>query len=210
MTAKLALALSKAQGQMQGAKKDADNPFFKSKYADLASVWEACRKALSDNELSVAQIVDADESGMFLKTVLLHSSGEKLEGRMPINFSEKTNAQQIGSIITYYRRYALSAIVGVSPEDDDGNSASQVTLEKPPIKSNAQKFGSAKPGETDELKNKVKSFVKELEMSETSTELERSIQANDKLIQDVEEKLPAEWASRMHDKIAECRASFGV
>lgn len=199
---KLALALSSAQGQMKGAIKDAENPFFKSSYANLASVWEACRKALSDNELSVAQIVDANESGMFLRTMLMHSSGECLSGVMPINFSEKTNAQQIGSIITYYRRYALSAIVGVAPEDDDGNNASQVTLESP-----AAKWAKTDPS-LNALKSSAKDFVREIEMAESLGEFNRLVEKNLDLLKQLE-KLP-DWLKRAQEKIAQCREAFAL
>lgn len=118
----LAAALAKAQGQIEGAKKDTANPFFKSKYADLSSVWDACRKALSENSLSVVQIPDEAASGVAIETMLLHSSGQWIKGRytMPVL---KNDAQAVGSAITYARRYALAALVGVAPEDDDGNGA---------------------------------------------------------------------------------------
>lgn len=122
---KLALALSKAQGAMLGAAKGNENPFFHSKYADLASVWDACRKPLSDNELAVIQIVDdADKLGrIVVETTILHSSGEWFAGRIAMK-PVKDDPQGIGSAITYARRYGLQAIVGVAPEDDDGNAAS--------------------------------------------------------------------------------------
>lgn len=121
---KLSEALSKAQGVIEGAKKDSSNPFFKSKYADLSSVWEACRKPLSDNGLSVIQIFDETDKGVIVETILSHMSGEYIAGRMFIPIS-KIDAQTIGSASTYARRYGLQAIVGIAPEDDDGNDASQ-------------------------------------------------------------------------------------
>lgn len=124
---KLAAALAKAQGEMEGAKKDNANPFFKSKYADLASVWDACRAALSKNELSVVQTVSAtnDEAGVIVNvsTMLLHSSGQYVHDTVSIKPKENS-PQGVGSTITYARRYALAAIAGVAPEDDDGNAAS--------------------------------------------------------------------------------------
>jgi hypothetical protein len=122
---KLAEALAKAQGAIEGAKKDSANPFFKSKYADLASVWDACRKALSENALSVVQTTDSigDLSDLVIvNTRLCHSSGEWIEGRL-IMKPVKADPQGIGSCLTYARRYALSAMVGIAPEDDDGNAA---------------------------------------------------------------------------------------
>ena len=115
-------ALSKAQGKIQPASKDKSNPYFKSKYADLASVWEACREALSEQGLAVVQTVGNKDSGMVLITTLGHSSGQWIRSEMPIIVS-KNDPQTLGSAITYYRRYSLSAIVGVAPEDDDGEKA---------------------------------------------------------------------------------------
>jgi hypothetical protein len=119
----LAAALSKAQGTIKGAMKDTANPFFKSKYADLSSVWDACREQLFNNGLSVAQMPFQSESGIGMETVLMHSSGQWISGQfvMPVS---KADAQGVGSATTYARRYSLAAMVGVAPEDDDGNAAS--------------------------------------------------------------------------------------
>jgi hypothetical protein len=117
----LAKALVKAQGQIKGAVKDANNPHFKTKYADLASVWDACRKPLTDNGLSVAQYTTTE--GPALVTRLMHVSGESIEGVTPL-IMVKQDMQALGSAITYARRYGLAAMVGVAPEDDDGNAAS--------------------------------------------------------------------------------------
>lgn len=119
---KLAEALSKAQGIMRGAREDANNPFFKSKYADLTSVWEACRDCLSANGLSVTQMIDNEAERLRLVTILMHSSGQWVRSFMPI-IPKNMNAQEIGSAMTYARRYALAAIVGVCPADDDGERA---------------------------------------------------------------------------------------
>jgi hypothetical protein len=120
----LAKALHKAQGQIEGAKKDSANPHFKSKYADLASVWEACRPALQSNGLSVAQFCRVTEAGAVLVTRLAHVSGDWLEGEIPL-LNGKGDMQGLGSALTYARRYGLAAMVGVCPEDDDGNAASE-------------------------------------------------------------------------------------
>ena len=120
---KLAEALSKAQGMMKGAIKDSENPFFKSVYADLASVWDACREPLSKNGLSVTQTTRiADNGEPVIITTLLHSSGEWMSGELLVK-PVKADPQSVGSAITYGRRYALSAIVGIAPEDDDGEKA---------------------------------------------------------------------------------------
>jgi len=120
----LAAALSKAQGQIKGALKDSANPFFKSKYADLASVWDACRAQLSENGLAVVQATCDSPTGISVVTQLSHSSGQWIRGHLTLEPKDKT-PQGYGSAITYARRYALAAIVGVAPEDDDGNAASE-------------------------------------------------------------------------------------
>jgi hypothetical protein len=124
----LAKALVKAQGHIKGAVKDASNPHFKAKYADLASVWDACRKPLTDNGLSVVQFTTINTEGTIplLVTRLLHTSGESIDGVTPL-IMVKQDMQALGSAITYARRYGLAAMVGVAPEDDDGNAASEPT-----------------------------------------------------------------------------------
>jgi len=124
----LATALAKAQAVMTGALKDSANPFFKSKYADLESVWAACRKALTDNGLSVVQfgwhvVTPAEPKGApVLCTRLLHSSGQWIEGNFPIR-AKDDSPQAEGSGITYARRYGLAAMVGVYQTDDDAEAA---------------------------------------------------------------------------------------
>lgn len=119
----LGKALSLAQAQMLGAKKDSINPHFRSKYADLESVWEGCRDALTSNGLSVVQMPGFEEGMCVLYTQLIHSSGEWIRSRSAAPIL-KQEPQAVGSALTYLRRYALAAVVGVCPEDDDGNAAS--------------------------------------------------------------------------------------
>lgn len=129
----LAAAFVKAQRQVEGARKDSANPYFKSKYADLGSVWDACREALQANGLAVAQFPIASEAGVGVETVLLHESGEWMGEKLILPFPvgkdgvSKEDAQAGGSCITYARRYALAAIMGVCPEDDDGNAAADAS-----------------------------------------------------------------------------------
>ena len=122
--AALAAALAKAQGEIEGASKDKTNPHFKSSYADLASVWDACRAPLSKNALAVLQPAVADGPRVTVTTILVHSSGEFIESDLTMAAQQNT-PQGIGSCITYARRYALSSLIGIAPEDDDGNAASQ-------------------------------------------------------------------------------------
>ena len=119
----LAKALAVAQGKITGALKDSSNPFFKSRYADLASVWDACRGPLSENGLAVVQLTESDDAGVYVATTLAHSSGQWMRSRLRLQPKDST-PQGLGSAITYGRRYALAAIVGVAQVDDDGNAAS--------------------------------------------------------------------------------------
>lgn len=125
----LAMALAKAQGDIGFAMKDTANPFFKSKYADLASVVGAIKEALAKYGLSFTQIFHDADNAVCIETVILHSSGEWLSnGKLSVPVS-KHDAQGFGSAATYCRRYSLSAAFGVAPEEDDGNSAAKAKPE---------------------------------------------------------------------------------
>jgi len=119
----LAVALAKAQPEIKSAKKDSENPFFKSKYADLASVVDVIRGPLSKYGLSYVQLMQPSEKDQVcVETILLHTSGEWISGVLTLPVT-KADAQGHGSAITYARRYGLSAIAGVTSEDDDGNAS---------------------------------------------------------------------------------------
>ena len=118
----LAAALAKAQGAITGAVKDATNPFFKSSYADLASVWEACRRPLSTNNLAVVQLPSTVAACVTVTTMLIHASGQWISGSLSAT-AKNAEPQSIGSAITYLKRYALQSIVGVASEDDDANES---------------------------------------------------------------------------------------
>lgn len=125
-------AMAKAQGAIVAAIKDKSNPHFKSSYADLAGVWEACRKPLSDNGLSVMQFPLVSGDGwLHMETIVAHSSGQSVSRVFAIPL-ERANAHGYGSAITYARRFCLAAAVGVAPDDDDdGNAASQKKTGEP-------------------------------------------------------------------------------
>ena len=127
----LAKALSAFQGELTSVKKDAVNPFFKSRYATLDTIWDTIRKPLAKHGLAVTQTLDWDgglnevHSVNLLETMLTHTSGEYISGTQLLN-PVKDDPQGMGAAITYARRYSLSAILGiVSDEDDDANSASK-------------------------------------------------------------------------------------
>jgi hypothetical protein len=117
----LAAALSIAQGQIEDATKSSKNDFYKSKYADLASVRAAVRQPFADNGLSVVQFPRTVPGGVEVETMLLHSSGEFMAETlfMPV----KHEPHPIGSGISYARRYALMSIANLAADDDDGNAA---------------------------------------------------------------------------------------
>lgn len=118
----IAKALHKAQSEMKGAKKSKDNPFFKSKYADLKDIIKVSKEALDNNGLSYSQHPISEENKCGVETILLHVSGQWMKSKLLLACS-KQDPQAYGSAITYARRYSLQAVLGIPSEDDDGNSA---------------------------------------------------------------------------------------
>jgi hypothetical protein len=118
----LATALAKAQGEIENASKNAANPHFKSKYADLAEVINTVRPVFSRHGLSVTQFPSFAEGLASVETVLMHSSGQWMSGLASAGVT-KQDAQGVGSAITYLRRYSLAAVAGIAQEDDDANAA---------------------------------------------------------------------------------------
>ena len=133
-TAKLSEALAIAQGVMKAPVKDktAKAGSYSYSYADLARVFEALREPLAANGLSITQVMDSEEGKLFLLTRLLHASGEWVEGSYPIPLN--LSGQQLGSALTYARRYSLSAIVGIAADDDDDGASAEREKPKGPIK----------------------------------------------------------------------------
>jgi hypothetical protein len=130
----LAAALAQAQAAMAHARKDSENPHFRSRYADLAAIWDACRGALTAHGLAVVQsprLVSAGDSVWLveLETVLIHGSGQFMSDTLAVPVAA-SSAQAVGSAVTYCRRYALASFVGVAPavDDDDGQAASELPV----------------------------------------------------------------------------------
>ena len=120
----IAAALAKAQSEMTFAHKDAENPFFKSNYADLNSILDAIREPLSKHDIAVVQTTGGDGTSITVITKLVHSSGQWFEGQLTM-VPDKPGPQAFGSVLTYCRRYALAAIAGIAQADDDGESATE-------------------------------------------------------------------------------------
>jgi len=157
----LAEALAKAQGCMEPATKDATNPFFKSQYASLASCWQACRGPLSKHGLAVIQTTETVNGDVTVISMLAHSSGQWIKGKLSVK-PPKTDSQSLGSCLSYLRRYSLSALVGLSTQDDDAEStmtrnppagpkaAQKTTPKVDPEPSDIQKFLEAVTALTEE------------------------------------------------------------
>lgn len=156
----LATALAKFQGEVKNPANTAENPFFKSKYAPLDEILNLVRPTLSKHGLSIVQIPVMSEGMVGVSTTLLHSSGEWIE-TLPILLKlDKQSAQGAGSAITYARRYALSAILGISSEDDDdGNVAEKQVKTKKTIKKTTPK--DTKDITHNELLTELYALVKE-------------------------------------------------
>lgn len=140
----LAKALSAAQGKITFALKDCTADMGvkggKRKYADLQAVIDAVKPALAENNLAYAQAVMPATDGIALRTTLMHSSGEWIAGEIRLPNDRMGGIQGMGSALTYARRYALSAMVGVAPdEDDDGQAAQDAWKDKQTQRPAAQK-----------------------------------------------------------------------
>ncbi len=125
----LAAAMAIAQGQMGAAYKNSSNPHFKSSFADLASIGDVIKQPLSDNGLSVVQFPINNEQGVAITTRVMHKSGQWIEESFGIK-PVKAGPQEYGSLISYFRRYALAAIFAIPQTDDDANSI-QLATEAP-------------------------------------------------------------------------------
>ncbi len=208
----LAEAMAAVQGKLEGAKKASENPAFKaggkvSKYADLASVWDAARDLLSANNVAVIQSPgQCIENRMWMTTVLFHGSGQWMRGTLSIPLG-KVDAHGYGSATTYARRYALAAMVGISPEDDDGNAATKPN--KDAVENDGQRsILNPKPGEQRQrpqpltMKHKTREaakkaygeIVKEMEACGSDGDLlETTLLNYEDDFEQFREELPAVW-----------------
>jgi len=123
----ITVAFLSAQKNIESVIKDSSNPFFKSKYADLSAVIDACKEHLNKEGIAILQPID----GMNVETILIHTSGEWFSSSTPIVSKEQNNPQALGSAITYAKRYGLQSMVLLPAEDDDGNKATVVSTPAP-------------------------------------------------------------------------------
>ncbi|WP_416398082.1 ERF family protein [Allohahella sp. A8] len=176
----LASALAKAQAEIGNAAKNSKNPHFKSSYADLAEILNTTRPVLSKHGLSVVQMPGYGEQLVTLTTLLMHSSGEYIESECCTPIA-KHDAQQVGSALTYLRRYSLAAVCGIAQEDDDGNAATAAAPRQQAQKAaQAQSKPALKPG-TKAWGNAIAAYKRDgnlvavLEHMEISPEVRRMI-----------------------------------
>lgn len=183
----IAKALAAAQMEMGKALKDRSNPAFRSKYADLGNVMDACMPALNKHGIAVAQTM-RDET---VVTMFIHESGEILECPVPLILG-KRDMQGLGSAVTYARRYGLMSLAGIAPEDDDGNAAVAAAPKAP-------KHGDEKPAEA------AKSWAQTIldELPANATDRDKAQALTDNLIRQFQrKKTPGELSSEWDRRIA--------
>jgi hypothetical protein len=204
-TNELAAALAKAQGAMEAAKFDKVNPHFKNKYASLAAVVDAIRRPLADNALSYTQTTAIRDGGFVLVTTLRHASGQWVASEYPLPVDVKP--QELGSALTYARRYSLSAIACIAAdEDDDAEGARKdgQTNSKPPVKPAAveppvhPETGETSPHaivEPDDMKWGAK-FVAAIKAAKTDAEIKAWMDLNEVRLANL-----AIDAPKIHDRV---------
>ena len=119
----LAKALAAANLEIVNPSLDAVNPHFKSRYASLGAIINAVRLPLARHGISAVQTVSTDGGAVGVTTTLLHASGEWMAETAMSALPDRATVQQLGSVITYLRRYALASITGIVGEDDDDGNA---------------------------------------------------------------------------------------
>jgi len=186
-TASLHSAMALAFGEIESATKTANNPHFKSRYADITAVIDAIKPALIKHGLFFTQRPQMASGGVCIETVVGHAGGEEMSLGVLFVPANKNDAQAFGSALTYARRYALVTAFGVPTEDDDGNAASK----SPPANDAPPKKESAHSA----LKTAVRGFVREMEGCadwDMWVAYRDSKEAREILAQ-VQEKLPEWW-----------------
>jgi hypothetical protein len=162
-------ALAKAQSEMGKAQKITPNPHFKSKYADLSGVMDACMFALNANGIAVYQPMREADGTRYVVTILAHASGEIIECAVPL-IVQKNDMQGLGSAITYARRYGLMSMAGIAPEDDDGNAAAAAAPKHEAAKPAPRRADPA-PEQTGPTEADIAQAVQYLDDAETRDDL---------------------------------------
>lgn len=187
--APFAKAFISAQKATESVKKAASNPAFKSKYADLSHVVEGVIPALNDNGIGVIQSPSYDGDLIGLTTILIHESGATCTATLHMRPS-KSDPQGVGSAITYARRYALLAMTGAAPEDDDGNAASGPRQE-PRLTNVAKTAADIKPPTLKERADRLEATLKSIEKA---PDLDKAFALASALLADLDAKDPERLA----------------
>lgn len=191
-------AMAEAQGEIGPALKDSTNPAFKSKYADIASVWEACRPVLKKHGLYAVQELTATNDNVSVVTRLFHKSGEWIEcGPLAVPLLKK-DAQGVGSACTYLRRYALCGMLGIVADvDDDGNAASSTNDNRHTALPKPKEHGEAcGPLKMTELKDHMRAFLQDLEDCADDAQLLGLLHTSDALLDQCQRDLPGWWFTK--------------
>lgn len=189
----LAASLASAQAEMQNAALNRKNSHFGNKYADLASIRDATIPVLAKHKLSVVQFTTMRNGTLVLRTRLLHSSGQWIEGEYPLPaFTDKP--QVMGSALTYARRYCLSSIVGIAADEDDDAEIASKTNGQPQPKNAADKLHG--PLKITELKNRMRDFKGKLDAVKTKDELDALLAEYDAVLKQCEADIPGWWAGQ--------------
>lgn len=167
----IAGALAKAQAAIQNPKKESENPHFKSRYADLATGIDAVRLALAAQAIVIMQATHMDGELMMLETRLVHASGQWVGSTYPVcRFPARQ--QEVGSALTYARRYSLFALVGIAGDDDDGNEASKAETPAPAKRKETPRI------DPEESKQAREFIVQTLDMCDTPAEFDQWAEEN--------------------------------
>jgi hypothetical protein len=196
-TNELAAALAKAQAEITNPAKDAKNPHYKSFYADLAAGIGAIRAPLSKNGIAVMQLTRLEGDVLFVDTRLTHASGQWVQGEFPvIRFPAKP--QEVGSAMTYARRYSLFALVGIAGEEDDGEAANEVSIQAPTKPEPAKQLDKEASGETLSL------LLEALTQADSVAEIDGWLNSNLSMI----ERLQPDDKSFLRTSVKSARSSF--
>lgn len=196
-----------AQKEMGDAKKDNTNPFFKNKYADLNSIREASIPVLNQYGIAVLQPIVQKEGKSYVRTILMHTSGESIEGDVEIVFAKVNDAQAQGSGITYARRYGLQSLVNIGAEDDDGNKAAN---DPKPKDDSRKRLGDAIGDDMQEVQRaeNEKQFQRikgEIELCESGEDLQKTWEENAKAIGSMKK-----YANNLYQLLADAKDGMKV
>jgi len=209
-------ALSAAQGEMGGAKKGSENPFYGSKYADIAAVLKAAMPAITAHGLCLMQFPGRDHNDwVTMTTVLAHGSGGRVTSEMACPMAKADGPQALGSLITYMRRYSAQSILAVPAEDDDAekvqtshrrtkHAPKATPARKPPPKKAAPKVEVSEvevliPSANEHMTEAVELAERAISLIEASDTVAKLNQQDSLILFDRVQKLDAEEYQRVLD-----------